>query len=368
MGANNSTPINKENENILESVKNKKHSVVTFNKNKLRFDSPGNIIVNELFEPSEGKGCLPLPYETILHNDNSINKNVFVTSDNKYVRLYADKKCRYRANEEKYATVDKPEADLFSPNYRDKLETTNFTFVPYREYQNAYYYRISNVPLNTPRLPQFYIKDKSTGVIKNALFVQYDEVREIHDDEKDVSVCREIPTTNPTGRNNHLDWNFQPLPTDAKVDERYGREVGIDRFPDDLNTNSNATDSNGKPVKTVPVTIYTEVYRDINDNVIDKKGNIVEKNSNNNPIINDDDTDVTCANIRTNDLLVRPMSGGYKLGSNKMVNGSLPNAVDNQKIRSTPLPYTAFKNYGTRIANKSNSLYYELKPEKGLLD
>ncbi len=380
----NSTPINNLaniDTNILESIKSKKHSVVSFNDNPQVFNSIGNVMVNELKVADEkGNMCQKLPEETVLKYapadrdkdirlfpSNSINKNVYITSDNKYIRLYADKKCRIRANEESYSTVDKPESDLFNPNLslQNKLgSNTNFTFVPYNNYQNAHYYKITDVPLNTPRLPQFYIKDKSKkdsdkGVYLNKQFVEYDDNR--------GSVCRKLPMTNPTDYNLKLDYRFQPLAND------FNREVGVDRFPDELNTKANATNLDGTPVKFVPITIYTDVVRDVNDNVFDKKGNLVEKDENNEPIINDDDTDVSCGNIYEGDKIIYPPGAppptraGYTL-NDKFPNDSIPDSKPNQRIRITPLPYTKVTNYGTIVANRSNSLYYELKDEKGLLD
>jgi hypothetical protein len=169
--------------------------------------------------------------------------------------------------------------------------------------------------------------------------------------------------TNPTNDNIHLDYRFQPLPEDNSN----GREVGIDRFPDELNTNANATNPDGTPVNFLPITIYTDVYRDINDNVIDKKGNIVEKDSNNEPIINPDNTDVICSNIHTNDNTKFPISGGYRLNE-KFANDSIPNSRPNQRVRYTPIGYSKVKNYGTIVADRANSMYYELKDEPGLLD
>jgi hypothetical protein len=372
MGVTNSTPINLAitDANILQSIKSKKHSVVSFNDNPQVFNKSGNIMVNELKETDEkGNMCQKLPEQSVLKYDpadtykvirprpsNSINKNIFISSDNKYVRLFADKKCRIRANEESYGTVSKPESDLFNPNLSEQAKlgsTTNFTYVPYNNYQNAHYYKITDIPFNTPRLPQFYIKNKSTGVYLNKQFVEYDDNR--------GTVCRKIPTTNPTDYNLKLDYNFQPLATD------FNREVGVDRFPDELNTNANATNPDGTPIKYIPISIYTDVVRDINDNVFDKKGYLIEKDEKNEPIINDDDTDVTCGNIHTNDKITNPISGGYRLKDN-FPNDSIPDAKPNQMNRYTPIPYTKVSNYGTVVADRSNSLYYELKGEKGLLD
>ena len=364
MGVTNSSPIdmNKETTSILESIKSKKHSVVSINENRFVFNSPGNVMVNELYEKdSKGKICQKLPDESFLKNDNSINKNIFITADNKFVRLYADDKCRIRANEESYAIVDKPEADLFLPNFRDTLgSNTNFTFVRYNNYQNAHYYKITDVPINTPRVPQFYIKQ--SGKFVNKQFVEYDDAR-VDKDNRPTTVCRKIPMTNPTNDNIHLDYRFQPLPGDNPN----GREVGIDRFPDELNTNANATNPDGTPINFLPITIYTDVYRDVNDNVIDKKGNIVEKDSKNEPIINPDNTDVVCSNIHTNDNTKFPISGGYRLNEN-FPNDTIPNSRPNQRVRYTPIGYSKVKNYGTIVADRANSMYYELKDEPGLID
>jgi hypothetical protein len=371
MGAANSTQASALNSNILDSIKNKKHSVVSFNDNPHAFNRSGNVMVNELYETDrKGNPCQKLPEQTVLKNDNTINKNVFVTADKKYVRLYADRKCRIRANEESYAIVDKPESDLFNPNLTEQTKlgsTTNFTFIPYKSYQNAHYYKITDVPINTPRLPQFYIKDKNSDMYLNKQFVEYDDARTYIDPKTNStvlkSVCRKLPMKNPTDYNITLDYRFQPL----KDDYLTGREVGIDRFPDELNTNANATKPDGTPIEYLPISVYTDVVRDINDDVIDKNGNKVQKDENNEPIINDDDTDVTCGNIYTNEIK-RPMSGGYKL-SDKFPADSIPNATPNQKVRYNPLPYTKVHNYSPiDISDRANSLYYELKEEKGLLD
>jgi len=359
MGITNSTPVDiLKDTNILESIKSKRHSVVSFNDNPQVFNRMGNVMVNELYEKDiKGNMCQKLPVQTDLTDSNSINKNVFITADKKYVRLYADKKCRFRANEEAYATVAKPEPDLFNPHLKEeiKFDTTNFTFIPYKDIHNAYYYKISDVPINTPRLPQFYIKDKNTGKYLNKQFVEYDDNR--------GTVCRKIPMTNPSDFKNkkNLDYRFQPLAKDSN------REVGIDRFPDELNTNANATNPDGTPVENIPISIYTDVIRDINDNIFDKKGNMVEKDEFNEPIINDDDTEVTCGNIHTTDNTAYPISGGYRL-EDKFPNDSIPDAKPNQKIRYSPIPYSKVKNYGTIVADRANTLYYELKEEKGLLD
>jgi hypothetical protein len=367
MGAGTSSP-NLINPNILDNIKNKKHSVVSFNDNPHVFNHMGNVMVNELYESdAKGNKCIKLPEQTILKDNNSINKNVFITADKKYVRLFADKKCRIRANAESYATVNKPESDLFNPNLREDIKlasNTNFTFVPYNSYQNAHYYKISDIPINTPRLPQFYIKDKSTGKYLNKQFVEYDDNR--------GTVCRKIPMTNPTDYNIHLDYRFQPMPGDATLTGSNGREVGIDRFPDELNKNANATNPDGTAIPFIPITIYSDVVRDVNDHIFDKRGNLVEKDGNNEPIINDDDTDVICGNIHTNDNTKYPISGGYKLNQ-KFPTDSIPNAAANQKFRYNPIPYTTVHNYGSveagaPVAHRSNSLYYELKSEPGLLD
>jgi len=374
MGATNSRPINNianVDTNILQSIKSKEHSVVSFNDNPQGFNRQGNVMVNELkLKDEKGNMCQILPEQTVLKNDNTINKNIFITADNKHIRLYADKKCRIRANEEAYATVSKPESDLFNPHLSEQAKlgsNTNFTFIPYKSYQNAHYYKITDVPINTPRLPQFYIKDKGTGNYLNKQFVEFDDGRTDVDPITKLtipkSVCRKIPMTNPTDYNIDLDYRFQPL----KDDYLTGREVGIDRFPDELNTNANATKPDGTPIQFLPISVYTDVVRDVNDNVFDKAGNLVKKDENNEPIINDDDTDVTCGNIYTNEIIT-PMSAGYKL-SDKFPADSIPNATPNQKVRYNPIPYTKVHNYSPFvISDRANSLYYELKEEKGLLD
>jgi hypothetical protein len=378
MGATNSRPINNianVDTNILQSIKSKEHSVVSFNDNPQVFNRQGNVMVNELkLKDEKGNMCQKLPVQSVLKNDNTINKNIFITADNKHIRLYADKKCRIRANEEAYATVSKPESDLFNPHLSEQAKlgsNTNFTFIPYKSYQNAHYYKITDVPINTPRLPQFYIKDKGTGNYLNKQFVEFDDGRTDVDPITKLtipkSVCRKIPMTNPTDYNIDLDYRFQPQPGDALLTGKYGREVGIDRFPDELNTNSNATNPDGTPIKFLPISVYSDVVRDINDNVFDKAGNLVEKNENNEPIINDDDTDVTCGNIYTNDNTKYPISAGYRL-KDKLPNNSIPDATPNQATRYIPLPYTRTHNYGTLVADRAKGLYYELKTEKGLLD
>ena len=378
MGAGTSSP-NLINPTILDNIKNKKHSVVSFNDNPHVFNRIGNVMVNELYE-TDGKGtmCQKLPQQTILKNNNSINKNVFITADKKYVRLYADKKCKIRANEESYATVNKPESDLFNPNLREEVKlssTTNFTFVPYNSYQNAHYYKILDIPINTPRLPQFYIKDKGTGKYLNKQFVEYDDSITDIDPKTNLPIpktfCKKIPMTNPTDYNIDLDYRFQPMPGDATLNGRNGREVVIDRFPDELNKNANATNPDGTAIPFIPITIYSDVVRDVNDQIFDKKGNLVEKDENNEPIINDD-TIVTCGNIHTNDNNKYPISGGYKLNQ-KFPSDSIPDAGTNQKFRYNPIPYTTVHNYGSveagaPVAHRSNSLYYELKSNPGLLD
>jgi len=296
--------------NILNQIKNKEASVVSINENIGAFNPSGNIIVSEL--KSDGT-CRRLPDISILKPGNPINKNIFVTGK-KNIRLYANSKCTIRANEEAYADVKKPEPDLFSPNISpaDIPDPNNvFTFVPYKSHQNAQYYKVNDTKINTPRIPQFYIK-KSSDTYDNYINKQFVEY-----EDRLPSVCREIPTTNQTDFVNRLDYHFIPKETDKNT----GRETGIDRFPDENNTISNAPG-----VMYQPITIYT---------------------------------DSNCKNIYTSSI---------RNSGDKLKNGSNTPPGPNGQYRYTPIPYTKIKNYGTVVAEKTNSLYYELKNEPGLLD
>jgi hypothetical protein len=299
--------------NILNEIKNKDYSVISINENSNTFHNKGNIMVTKL----NGDGtCHPLPESSILKPGDKLNKNIFVTGNKntgkKYVRLYANDRCTIRANEEGYATLKNPESDLFSPNLNDKSKPdpdTIFTYVPYNEIQNAHYYKINNTEINTPILPQFYIKNKESNTFINKQFPEYEE--------SNPYACREIPTKNPTNDNNELDYNFAPTNTDAKISDLKGREVGIDRFPDENQS------------KSAPITIYTS--RD-NDH---------------------------CYNIYTPSVI----NSGDKIGD-----GPHKPPTKSEQVRYTPIPYTKIHGYGKVIAEKSNSLNYQLKNEEGILD
>lgn len=310
--------------NILDQIKNKDYSVISINDIPNSFNKTSNIKVTELknIRTINGTGaCTPLP-PIVLKPGNTINKNIFVSKvKGQHIRLYADRKCRKRANEEEYADVNPPKNDLFYPNYSGT--DTEFTFVPYQSYQNAHFYRITDQVINTPGLPQFYIKKKgdpySPYFYKNKEFVEYDDAN--------PAVCRNIPTEIPEDFPNYsLDYHFQPKETDPTT----GRETGVDRFP-----------ASKKATTNTPITIYTDVLKDGYNNVI--------KDVNDNP---------TCTNIYTPAIV----NGGYKLSD-----GHLPSTTD-KHTRYTPIPYTNVINYGTTIANKTNSIYYSLRNEPGILE
>jgi len=343
MGNINSVP---EESNILDQVKNKDYSVISINEKsgalpeKRWFRTPNNenrdtlnrasrITVSELknIRTLDGTGaCTPLPPSIVLSPGNTINKNVFVsTVPGQHIRLYADSKCRIRANEEEYGAFNPPRDNLFLPNYTGK--DTEFAIVPYQKYQNAHYYRITDQLWNTPNLPQFYIKKKEDphepNYYQNKVFVEYAD--------GEPSVCRELPTKKPEDFPNYsLDYYFQPKDTDSKN----GREVGVDRYADAKNPKNAA--------KNTPITIFTDLLKDGEKNIIrDVSGN---------PF---------CANVYTPSII----NGGFKLkdGNDKEV-------TSEQHYRYTPVPYTKIVNYGTSVANKSNSAYYELKSVSGILD
>ena len=114
-----------------------------------------------------------------------------------------------------------------------------------------------------------------------------------------------------------------------------GRETGVDRYPDAKNTKTNSD-------KFVPITIYSDVLKD-------KEGNVI-KDENNNP---------TCDNIYTPSI---------QNGGDKLKDGPHKYPTSNQHYRYTPVPYTKVHNYGTVVADESNSMYYELKGVPGILD
>ena len=380
-------------ENILNQIKNKDHSVVTFNDYEfVGYRNSGNIMVNQLYEaeptstdPVKKNPCKKLPDITYLKDGNSIHKNIYITSKNKNIRLYANSKCTIRANEEAYATVARPEKDLFSPNYQDPrtdiydvdrgskdqayknsyaaTAPTKFTFVPFKKAdQNALYYKISDKPINTPRIPQFYIKNRmlnGTIVDGSKQFVEYDD--ELDDNAAGNSICRKIPTERIPESKDPMDkdFYFMPKPGDSKLDNKGqwgpGRQVGVDRFPD-YNSLNNA--------KTFfqPITIYTDVDKDKNGNPLstDSTGarNAVERGTDGRPVITGD-TRLTCKNIYIPSI---------KTSGDRIKNGKHVPASPNDRVRDTPIPYTTVKNYGTLIAGESNSFYYELKDEPGILD
>ena len=332
-----------QNPNILDEIKNKDYSVISINekpgavpanswfrRNRRNYNTQNKsakITVSELknIRTLDGSGaCTPLP-SIVLNPGNTINKNIFVSNvKGQHIRLYADSKCRKRANEEEYASLNPPKNDLFYPNYTGT--DTEFTFVPYQKYQNAHYYKITDQVLNTPNLPQFYIKKKNDPheprFYQNKAFVEYAE--------GDPPVCKKIPTELPDEFPNYsLDYHFGPKPTDVDSE----RETGVDRYADARNIKN--------AVKNTPITIYTEVLKDDSNNVI--------MDVNGNP---------TCINVYTPAI----MYGGYKLKD-----GFIPPTSDTY-TRYTPIPYTKVANYGTNIANKTNSSYYELKAVKGISD
>ena len=327
--------------NILDQIKNKEYSVISINQKPgslnpdldppiERHEKVANIKVSELknIRALDGTGkCTPLPPSVVLKPGNTINKNIFVSqTKGQHIRLYADRRCRIRANEEAYAVVNPPRDNLFYPNYTGT--DTEFTFVPYQSYQNAHFYRITDQVINTPRLPQFFIKRKEDAYdvkfYKNKQFVEYVDTEPV--------VCREIPNDFPEDFPNlNLDYRFQARADDSNT----GRETGVDRFPDEKNNRTNAT-------KYTPITIYTDLIKDKNSNVV--------RDVNDNPF---------CTNIYTPSII--------NLGD-KIKNGPHKYPTSNQQIRYTPIPYTGVRNYGTTISNKSNSLYYELKNETGILD
>jgi hypothetical protein len=317
-----------QNPNILDQIKNKDYSVININDKPNSFDKTSLIKVTELknIRTISGTGaCTPLPPSIVLKPGNSLNKNIFVSRvKGQHIRLYADRKCRKRANEEEYADLNPPKNDLFYPNYTGT--DTEFTFVPYQSYQNAHFYRITDQVMNTPGLPQFYIKTKgdpySPYFYRNKEFVEYDD--------SDPTVCRSIPTDFPEDFPNYsLDYHFGSKPTD--VDDK--RETGVDRFPVSKNTKV--------VTKNTPITIYTDVVKDSGNNTI--------KDVNGNP---------TCANIYSPAIV----TGGFTLND-----GHKPPTPDKQ-ARYTPIPYTKVVNYGTSVANKTNSLYYSLRKEPGILE
>jgi hypothetical protein len=318
-------------QNILDQIKNKDYSVVSIN------DKPGtlpgtinktsNITVSELKNIrtlSNTGACVPLPPSIFLKPGNTINKNIFISKvPGQHIRLYADRKCRKRANEEEYAAVNPPRDNLFLPNYTGK--DTEFVIVPYQRYQNARFYRITDQPLNTPSLPQFYIKKKEypyhPDYYSNKEFVEYDD--------SEPAVCRKIPTGFPEDFPDYsLDYHFQPKDTD----QVNGRETGVDRYPSSKNPVNAA--------KNTPITIFTDVLKD-GDNII--------RDVNDNPF---------CTNIYTPSII----NGGYKLKDGPKV------PTSTQHYRYTPIPYTKVVNYGTKVAEETNSVYYELKGQRGILD
>ena len=327
MGGVNSVP----QPNILDQIKNKDYSVVSINDKSgtlpESLNKTSTITVSELKNIrtlSNTGACVPLP-PIFLKPGNTINKNIFISKvPGQHIRLYADRKCRKRANEEEYAAVNPPRDDLFLPNYTGK--DTEFVFVPYQKYQNARFYRITDQPMNTPSLPQFYIKQKGlpyqAKYYSNKEFVEYDDA--------EPEVCRKIPTDFPEDFPDYsLDYHFQPKDTDQAT----GRETGVDRYPSSKNPVNAA--------KNTPITIYTDILKD-GDNII--------RDVNDNPF---------CTNIYTPSII----NGGDKLknGANKV-------PTSNQHYRYTPIPYTKVGNYGTKIADETNSVYYNLKGHPGILD
>jgi hypothetical protein len=326
MGGVNSVP---NQQNILDQIENKDYSVVSINQKPWTTNKISNITVSELKNIrtlTNTGACTPLPPSIVLKPGNTINKNIFISKvPGQHIRLYSDRRCRKRANEEEYGAVNPPRDNLFLPNYTGK--DTEFVFVPYQKYQNAHFYRITDQPLNTPSLPQFYIKKKEhpyhADYYSNKEFVEYDDA--------EPAVCRKIPTDFPEDFPNYsLDYHFQPKDTDAIT----GRETGVDRYPSSKNPVNAA--------KNTPITIFTDVKKDENDNII--------KDVNDNPF---------CTNIYTPSII----NGGYKLkdGPNKV-------PTSTQHYRYTPIPYTRVVNYGTEIADETNSVYYELKGQPGILD
>jgi hypothetical protein len=328
MGGVNSIP---HDPNILDQIKNKDYSVVSINKrDEAQNNKEGNISVWELknIRTLSGTGaCTPLPRSIFLKPGNTINKNVFISQvKGQYIRLYADRRCRIRANEEEYAALNPPRENLFSPNYNGK--DTDFAIVPYQRYQNAHFYRITDQPMNVPRLPQFYIKPKAANydpnLYSNKQFVEYEDT--------EPAVCREIPKNIPEDFPDYsLDYHFLSKETDGGV----GIERGVDRFPDAKNTRTNAT-------KYIPITIFSDVLKDSKNDII--------RDENDNP---------TCANIYTPSIYY---------GGDKLKDGAHKPPTSSQQVRYTPIPYTKVHNYGTNIAHKTNSMYYELKGQPGILD
>lgn len=336
--------------NILDQIKNKDYSVISINQKAGALPMQRNwgflrkninqeilnqdtskeayITVSELknIRTLDGTGaCIPLPRSTVLKPGNTINKNIFVSKvPGQHIRLYADSKCRKRANEEEYGALNPPRDNLFLPNYTGK--DTEFSIVPYQKYQNAHYYKITDQLWNTPNLPQFYIKKKGDPhepfFYQNKAFVEYAD--------GEPSVCRKIPTEKPVDfPNNSLDYHFQPKDTDVKN----MRETGVDRYAD-AKTQKNAT------INT-PITIYTDVLKDENK---------VIKDINGNPF---------CTNIYTSSIIN---------GGDRLKDGPHKTPTSTQHYRYTPIPYTKVVNYGTNIAEESNSVHYELKAVPGILD
>ena len=237
-----------QNPNILDQIKNKDYSVININDKPNSLEKTSNIKVTELknIRTISGTGaCTPLPPSIVLKPGNSLNKNIFVSRvKGQHIRLYADRKCRKRANEEEYADLNPTDFPEDFPNYS-------------------------------------------------------------------------------------LDYHFGSKPTDE--DDK--RETGVDRFPVSKNTKV--------VTKNTPITIYTDVLKDSGNNTI--------KDVNDNP---------TCSNIYSPAIV----TGGFTLND-----GHKPPTPDKQ-ARYTPIPYTKVVNYGTSVANKTNSLYYSLRKEPGILE